>query len=79
MNLSMKVRFLPPQPQKTLWKDRDYALIPARVSTSWYRNWIYVGSSPTERATLSRERKKKDVTVIGAVEIGTKPGSTKPD
>jgi len=32
---------------------RGNALIPARVSTSWYRNWIYVGSSPTERATLA--------------------------
>jgi hypothetical protein len=28
---------------------------------------------------LSKERKKKVVTVIGAVEIGTKPGSTKPN
>lgn len=44
----------------TLWKDREYnALIPARVSTSWYRNWIYVGSSPTERAILIRESKEE--------------------
>lgn len=64
----------------TLWKDRDFMcsyrpeLLPLGTVIGFY-----VGSSPTGHAILRRERKRvKAVTAIGAVECGTKPGSTKP-
>lgn len=62
----------------TLWKDRETWGVGLTDKSTDFYSVHHAGSIPARPAILTREQKAKDVTVIGAVECGTKPGSTKP-